>query len=101
MLESHSSPSERGISAEGLIGATVGRFIIRERLGSGAMGEVYRAEDAVLKRSVALKRIAPQWSIDEHYRDRFLKEAERASRVSNEHLATVHDVLQMNGENFL
>ncbi|MCU1308910.1 MAG: serine/threonine protein kinase with repeat, partial [Candidatus Angelobacter sp.] len=43
----------------------------------------------------------PQWAADPHYRERFLKEAERASRVINEHLATVHDVLQHDGEAFL
>ncbi|MCU1311172.1 MAG: serine/threonine protein kinase, partial [Candidatus Angelobacter sp.] len=91
---------QRVSSAHDLIGSTIGRFIIRERLGKGAMGEVYCAEDTILKRFVALKRISPQWAADPHYRERFLKEAERASRVINEHLATVHDVLQHDGEAF-
>src|SRR6266404_4075956 len=95
------SQSQHTPASHDLIGSTVGRFIIRERLGSGNMGEVYRAEDTILKRSVALKRISPQWSADQHYRARFLKEAERASRVINEHLATVHDVLQQGGDTFL
>jgi serine/threonine protein kinase/tetratricopeptide (TPR) repeat protein len=101
MLESRSSSSSQYTPAAELIGATVGRVIIRERLGTGAMGEVYCAEDTILRRSVALKRISPQWSSNEHYRERFFKEAARASRVINEHLATVHDVLQQGGETFL
>jgi serine/threonine protein kinase/tetratricopeptide (TPR) repeat protein len=95
------SQSQRASSAHDLVGSTVGRFIIRERLGKGAMGEVYCAQDTILKRLVALKRISPQFGADPVYRERFLKEAERASRVINENLATLHDVFQHDGEAFL
>jgi len=79
----------------------VGRFVIRARLGSGGMGEVYRADDTKLKRSVALKRMSPKLRTDEHYRQRFLKEAERASSLSDQRIASIYDVLEENGETFL
>lgn len=84
-----------------LSGTTVGRFHIAKRLGQGGMGEVYCAEDAVLRRKVAIKRIHPQLSADEQYRLRLLKEAERASSLSNHHIAVVHDVLEDHGNMFL
>ena len=79
----------------------VGRFRIAERLGKGGMGEVYRAEDTKLKRTVALKRLAPALRADSLYRHRFLEEAERASRFSDAHVAAVYDVLEEHGEIFL
>lgn len=84
-----------------LTGSTVGRFRIGERLGQGGMGEVYLAEDPMLRRRVAIKRIAPELSADKEYRSRFLKEAERASSLSNQHVAVVHDVLEDHGTMFL
>jgi len=84
-----------------LTGATVGRFQIRARLGAGGMGEVYRAEDTVLKRAVALKRMAPRLRDDPTSRKRFLHEAERASRLNDPHIAGLYDVLQENDEVFL
>lgn len=88
-------------AAQDLTGTTVGRFAIRARLGVGGMGEVYRADDSKLKRPVALKRMAAHLRADEHYRRRFLKEAERASSLNNQHIAAVYDVLEESGEIFL
>ncbi|HEX2712716.1 MAG TPA: serine/threonine-protein kinase, partial [Candidatus Acidoferrales bacterium] len=84
-----------------LTGTTVGRFAIRARLGAGGMGEVYHAEDTRLKRSVALKRIAPQLKADQNYRQRFLREAQYASGLTNQNVAGVYDVLEESGEIFL
>src|SRR3989441_2861214 len=86
---------------ESLSGSVVGRFRIGDRLGKGGMGEVYRAEDTKLKRTVALKRLAPQLRADSGYRRRFLEEAERASRFSDSHVAALYDVLDEGGEIFL
>jgi serine/threonine-protein kinase len=65
------------------------------------MGEVYRAYDMRLKRAVALKRMSPHLRADQLYRERFLREAERASGLTGEHVAAVYDVLEENGEIFL
>ncbi len=86
---------------DSLCGMVVGRFRIAERLGKGGMGEVYRAEDTKLKRTVALKRLAPSLRADSLYRHRFLEEAERASRFGDAHVAAVYDVVEEHGEIFL
>jgi len=86
---------------DSLCGTVVGRFRIGERLGKGGMGEVYSAEDTKLKRTVALKRLAPSLRADSLYRHRFLEEAERASRFGDAHVAAVYDVLEEHGEIFL
>ncbi len=86
---------------EDLTGTSVGRFAIRTRLGGGGMGEVYLAEDTALKRPVALKRLAPRLRTDAQFRHRFLREAERASALSHQNIAGIHDVLDEHGEMFL
>src|SRR5437870_2398213 len=101
MAEFRSTRVNSAPAAETLSGTIGGRFLIVERLGKGGMGEVYRAEDTKLKRSVALKRLGPHLRSDTAYRLRFLEEAERASRLSDSHVAAVHDVLEERGEIFL
>jgi serine/threonine protein kinase/tetratricopeptide (TPR) repeat protein len=86
---------------DSVVGRAVGRYVVQRRLGAGAMGEVYLAEDPKLKRAVALKRIAPQLREDAEYRARFLKEAERASGVASAYVAAIYDVLEEDGEVFL
>src|SRR5437773_12424216 len=88
-------------SARDLSGTIIGRFAIRELLGKGGMGEVYRASDLRLKREVALKRIAPHLRGDKRSRERLWKEAEWASRLSDPHIAAVHDVIEEENELFI
>jgi eukaryotic-like serine/threonine-protein kinase len=92
------TPAPPGDSLTGIIAS---RFLIRGLLGAGGMGEVYRADDTRLKRTVALKRLPPQLRGNELYRRRFLKEAERASGLTGEHVAAIYDVLEEQGEIFL
>ncbi len=95
------APTSGAQGPQPLSGEVVGRFAVRERLGEGGMGEVYRAEDTKLRRSVALKRMAPHLRSDPHYRHRFLKEAERASGFSDPHIASLYDILEDGEELFL
>ncbi|HXE91515.1 MAG TPA: protein kinase [Terriglobales bacterium] len=88
-------------SSEDLAGSTVGRYLVRERLGVGGMGEVYRAEDPTLKRPVALKRLAARLRADPHYRRRFLSEAERASALNCGSIASIYDVVEKGDQVFL
>jgi len=87
--------------SQDLTGVRVGRFAIRALLGTGGMGEVYRADDTRLKRPVALKRVARKLGADPRARQHILKEAERASALNSPHIAAVYDVLEENGEVFL
>lgn len=81
-----------------LAGISMGRFRIGVRLGEGGMGQVYQAEDTTLKRQVAIKRLAPQFQFDERDRERFLKEAQRASALNHPNIAAIYDVLVERGE---
>ncbi len=87
--------------SQDLTGVRVGRFAIRALLGTGGMGEVYRADDTRLKRPVALKRVSRKLGADPRARQHILKEAERASALNSPNIAAVYDVLEENGEVFL
>src|SRR5438067_2142043 len=89
------------MSAKFAEGAMVGRFAILDCLGKGGMGEVYRARDSRLGRLVALKCMAPELRADPQYRNRFLREAERASRFTDAHIAALYDILEEQEELFL
>jgi serine/threonine-protein kinase len=64
------------------------------------MGEVYRAEDTKLKRTVALKRLAPRLRDDPACRHRFQEEAERVSPFTDPHVAALYDVVEDGNETF-
>jgi serine/threonine-protein kinase len=59
--------------------------------GRGGMGVVYRATQLRLKRTVALKLLAPELAQDERFRERFLRESELAASIDHPHIVTVHD----------
>jgi hypothetical protein len=76
---------------EPMIGRELKQFRIIKAIGSGGMGEVYRAHDTKLDRDVALK-VLPQGSLaDENARKRFRKEAHALSRLSHPHIASLFD----------
>ena len=93
--------SQAVIAMHDLIGSHVGRFAVTARLGYGGIGEVFLAEDSVLKRKVALKSIKYERSQDLEAHQRLLKEAIRASQFNDEHIAAVHDLLEYEGAMFL
>jgi tRNA A-37 threonylcarbamoyl transferase component Bud32/Flp pilus assembly protein TadD len=101
MAEANLKPPRSKMELEDLTGRTIGRFVIRARVGHGAMGEVYRAEDTRLKRTVALKRIAPALRVDPLFRERLAHEAELASRLNDPHVAAVYDIFEEGQETFL
>ena len=73
-----------------LIGTTLpGGFVILELVGVGGMGSVYRGEQTMLRRTVAVKIIHPSLLGDEHASQRFVKEAMTASKLSHPNSVTV------------
>ncbi len=81
-----------------LTGKTVGRFVIEARLGSGGMGEVYRAVDTRLKRTVAIKRMSVRGGLTAEDQTLFLREGQRASSLQHPNIASIYDVFEEDGE---
>jgi len=83
-------PSETSIPAELRPGVKLGRYLLKERIGSGGMGWVYRAFDADLKRDVALKVMRSDLLENETLLRRFHQEAEAAAGLSHPGIVSVH-----------
>jgi eukaryotic-like serine/threonine-protein kinase len=75
-----------------LIGSTISRYRILERLGGGGAGVVYKAEDTKLERPVALKFLSAYRSGNEADKRRFLREARASSVLDHPNLCTVYEV---------
>lgn len=69
----------------------IGKYRILAKIGQGAMGEVFKAEDPVLHRFVAIKTISGGMAPDSDLRKRFLREAQSAARLSHPHIITIFD----------
>lgn len=82
-------------------GATVGRYQIHDLLGSGGMGEVYKATDPMLGRPVALKVLRPELGRDPERLSRFLHEARAASALNHPNILTIHEVGDHEGSRYL
>lgn len=78
-----------------------GRYRLAERIGVGGMAEVWRAEDEVLARSVAVKLIDPGLLADPVSRVRFRAEARAAAGLSHPHVVTVHDYGEEDGSPYI
>lgn len=67
------------------------RYQLEERLGSGGMAVVYRAQDLMLERYVAIKILRENYSADVEFKQRFHQEAKAAANLSHPNIITIHD----------
>src|SRR5437762_3599319 len=77
--------------------AVAGHYALEHELGRGGMGIVYLARDMRLDRSVAIKLLPPELSAEEKLRDRFMREARTAARLSHPHIVPIHAVDEARG----
>jgi eukaryotic-like serine/threonine-protein kinase len=82
-------------------GTQLGPYEITEIIGTGGMGEVYRARDTRLGRTVAVKVLPSLLSDKPELRDRFEREAHAISNLNHPHICTLHDVGRQDGIDFL
>lgn len=83
------------------VGTKLGPYEIVATLGSGGMGEVYRAHDSRLNRTVAIKVLPADLSADPERRKRLLHEARVISILSHPHICALYDIGQQDGTDFL
>ncbi len=79
----------------------LGKYRILKVMGHGGMGVVYKAEDPVLKRTVAIKAMLPGVAAGASAGQRFLREAQTMAAVEHDHIVRIHDVAEERGVPFL
>src|SRR2546423_2774765 len=79
----------------------IGKYVIIELLGEGAMGVVYKARDSVLDRTVAIKVMNEAIAGQPNLRQRFLREAQAAASLQHPNVVTIHDLGEIDGHLFI
>lgn len=87
--------------SQSFVGRKLGHYQILSMVGSGGMGEVYKAEDLKLGRTVALKLLPAGNVTDTQSRRRFLREARAASALNHPNIVTIHAIEQADGQDFI
>src|SRR5271167_643805 len=82
-------------------GTKLGPYEIQSQLGAGGMGEVYRARDTRLDRSVAVKVLPPHLSDQAEARERFDREARAISALNHPYICQLYDVGSQGGVSYL
>ncbi len=82
-------------------GKVLGPYEIIEQAGAGGMGEVYRAKDTRLDRTVAIKILPANIAGNSDFKERFEREAKAISSLNHSHICTLHDIGQENGVDYL
>src|SRR4051812_18370364 len=84
-----------------MIGEEFSRYRVHRKLGHGGMGEVYLAEDLVLRRKVALKLLPAALQQDPVRRQRFIREAQLAACVDHPYICKIYEVGEWEGTAFI
>jgi eukaryotic-like serine/threonine-protein kinase len=82
-------------------GTELGPYKIEQRIGAGGMGQVYRALDMRLGRTVAIKLLSPEFAAEPEFKRRFLWEARAASALNHHNIVVLYDISSHNGVDFL
>ncbi len=83
------------------VGTKLGRYEIRSKIGEGGMGEVYLAEDAQLRRRVALKILPGDLASNQDRMRRFIQEAQAAAALNHPNIAHIYEIGDSDGTNFI
>ena len=84
-----------------MLGKTLAHYKILEKLGSGGMGEVFRAWDKKLDREVALKILPQEMAQDSKQRKRFEREAKAVAALKHPNIVTIYSVEEDSGSHFI
>lgn len=84
-----------------LVGQRLGRYEIEEEIGRGGMARVYRAVDTSLRRTVAIKVLAPQLAVDPEFAHRFEREAVLAANLRHPNIVGIYDVGEQDGMRYI
>jgi dienelactone hydrolase/tRNA A-37 threonylcarbamoyl transferase component Bud32 len=91
--------SVEGLAAKGSTFA--GKYTILEEIGHGGMGIVYKAEDTMLKRPVALKFLPAELARHEEAKGRFIREAQAAAALDHPNICAIHEVGEADGQAYI
>ncbi len=84
-----------------MVGKKISHYTILQKIGSGSMGVVYKAEDTKLKRAVAIKFLPRQIAASAEERARFKIEAQAAAALNHPNIATIHAIEELDDELFI
>jgi len=84
-----------------VVGHTISHYKILSRLGKGGMGEVWKAEDTQLRRTVALKFLSAEAVEEEQTHARLIREAQASASLDHPNICAVHGIHEENGETFI